>query len=164
MPPIAQIGSIVKLTTGDRIQIVHGPRQHEFIDDRSPFSLRVSDIIGYEGRMIGVYGPVVSGHDRYKGLIASLLIRPDDADWTKDNLSSANFCVAYAPVKPNGKHPPRHPEGWGIGGFPYMGSYGLIESNADDEPIVNSARGNRSPQWRGETYSEVAGCHEGSGS
>src|SRR5687768_16196834 len=71
MPPIATIGAKVKVTPDDEIQVIHGPGGHEFIDDRTPFSIVVSGtVMNAEDELVGVFGEVISGHPRYQGQIA----------------------------------------------------------------------------------------------
>ncbi|HEX3624944.1 MAG TPA: hypothetical protein VH280_05885 [Verrucomicrobiae bacterium] len=146
MPSIAQIGSVVTVTPSEDIQIVHGQGRYEFINDPSPFALKISGAIEENGRVVGVYGETISGHERYKGLIVSLLLRLDGSDWKIDNHSAANFIVSKKPVKPNGKHPIGHPEGVDIEGYPFICRYGRIDSRVGTESIVNSAKGARLAQ------------------
>jgi hypothetical protein len=140
MPAIAQIGSVVTVTPSEEIQIVYGEGRHEFIEDRSPFVMKVSGMIEDKDRMVGVYGETLSGHQRYKGLIVSLLLRLDGSDWTRDNRSAANFFVAAMPVKPNGRHPFCHPEGVDVEGFPFILRFGSINSRLEDEREINTAK------------------------
>jgi hypothetical protein len=139
MPAIAQIGTEVRVTPGDDVQIVFAPGRHEFTDDRSPFSLRVAGVIKESGVVIGVFGEVISGHQRYRGQTATLLVRLDHSDWKRDNRSAANFKVGRGIARPNGKHPFYHPEGSDIEGFPFIVRYGSLDSRIGGEPEVNSA-------------------------
>src|SRR5215470_13015875 len=140
MPAIAEIGTEVRVTPGDDIQIVYAPGKHEFTDDRSPFSVRVAGVMKESGEIIGVFGNVVSGHNRYRGQIATLLVRLDRSDWRRDNRSAANFKVGRSVARPNHKHPFYHPEGTDVEGFPFIIRFGLLDSRSGDEPEVNSAR------------------------
>jgi hypothetical protein len=140
MPAIAIIGTEIRVTPSDDVQIVLGPGKHEFTDDRSPFSLRVAGVIKEAGEIIGVFGDVISGHQRYRGQTATLFVRLDRSDWRRDNRSAANFKVGRSVARPNGKHPFYHPEGADIEGFPFMIRFGSLDSRSDDEPEVNSAR------------------------
>jgi hypothetical protein len=138
MPAIATIGTEVRVTPGDRVQIVTAPGKHEFTEDRSPFSIRVTSIIEDVG-IIGVFGDVISGHDRYRGQTATLFIRLDNSDWARDNRSAANFKVGQSVARPNGKHPFYHPEGTDIDGYPHFVRFGSLDSRSGDESEVNSA-------------------------
>ena len=139
MPAIATIGTEVRVTPGDDVQIVLGPGKHEITDDRSPFSLRVAGVMKEAGEIIGVFGDVISGHQRYQGQTATLLVRLDHSDWRRDNRSAASFKVGRSVARPNGKHPFYHPEGTDIEGFPFIIRYGSLDSRSGDEPEVNSA-------------------------
>jgi hypothetical protein len=66
MPAIAFIDAVVTVTPSEDVQVVHGPGRHECIDDRGPFALKVSGVIEEKGEIIGVYGDVISGHERYR--------------------------------------------------------------------------------------------------
>jgi hypothetical protein len=139
MPAIATVGAEVTVTPDDEVQIVRGPGNHEFIDDRSPFTVRVTGIMEDLGVVIGVYGDVTAGHQRYLGQIATLFIRLDFSDWRRDNSSQANFKVGRSVARPNGKHPFAHPEGSDIEGFPFAILFGSLDSRQSGEPRVNSA-------------------------
>ncbi len=140
MPPIAQMGSVVEVSPSDEIQIVFGLGDYEFVNDRSPFSVTVEGLIRQGEKVIGIYGPVTSGHERYKGLTATLLLRLDNSDWTRDNHSAAGFKVGRGSARPNGRHPVWHPEGTDIEGFPFITRYGTIDSRLGNEQAVNSAK------------------------
>ena len=140
MPPIAKIGSVIEVTPSDNIQFVVGPRDFQIIKDRNAFSMKVEGLIENEEKVVGVYGPVLSGHERYRGLTASLLIRLDNSDWTRDNHSAAGFKVGHGPAKPNGKHQVSHPDGTDIEGFPFIVRYGSIDSRVGNERVINSAK------------------------
>jgi len=139
MPAIAKIGTEIRVTPDDDVQIVLAPGKHEFTDDRSPFSLRVAGVMEESGEIIGVFGEVVSGHQRYRGQTATLLVRLDHSDWRWDNRSAANFKVGRSVARPNGKHPFHHPEGTDVEGFPFIIRFGSLDSRSGDDPEVNSA-------------------------
>ena len=140
MPAIAAIGTVVKVTPSDELQIVTAPGEHEFTDDQSPFFLRVAGIIEENGEIVGVFGNVTSGHHRYQGQTATLFVRLDHSNWRRDNRSAANFKVGRSVARPNGNHPFYHPEGTDIDGFPYVIRYGSLDARSGDESEVNSAR------------------------
>lgn len=139
MPAISEIGTEVRVTPADDVQIIFAPGKHEFTDDRSPFSLRVGGTLEEAGEIIGVFGDVISGNQRYLGQIATLLVRLDHSDWRRDNRSSGNFKVGRTVAHPNGRHPFYHPEGTDIDGFPFIIRYGSLDSRSGDETEVNSA-------------------------
>jgi len=139
MPAVAKIGTDVRVTPSDDIQIIYSKGHSEFVEDRSSFSFRVSGLIEEAGEVIGVYGGVISGHDRYRGKIVTLLVRLDHSDWRSDNRSAANFKVGEYVARPNGHYPIWHPDGTDVG-FPVILRYGSIDSRSLEEPEVNSAQ------------------------
>lgn len=54
---IGSIGMVVKVTPGD--EILRGKGEHEFVDDKSPFKVRVTETLFEDGLLIEVIGPVV---------------------------------------------------------------------------------------------------------
>jgi len=139
MPPIAHIGTKVTVTPAEEVQIIYSPGNHEFVDDRSPFEMMVDGLLKQGGEVVGVYGPVVSGHERYRNQIATLLVRLDNSDWRCDNRSAAGFKVGKSIARPNGKYPVYHPEGTDIEGFPFIIRFGSVDSRSIGELEVNSA-------------------------
>src|SRR5688572_22632580 len=73
--PIASIGVALTITPRDEIQIVRGKGDYEFADDRRPFKMRVAEVLLENGVLIGITGPVIEGHDRYRGLMVTLTTR-----------------------------------------------------------------------------------------
>jgi hypothetical protein len=139
MPAIATIGTEVRVTPDDDVQIIFAPGKQELTRDRSPFSLRVAGILEESGEIVGVFGDVLSGHERYRGQVATLLVRLDHCDWRRDNRSAANFKVGRSVARPNGRHPFYHPDGTDIEGFPVLMRFGSLDSRSGDEPEVDSA-------------------------
>ena len=139
MPPIGEIGTTVTVTPGDEIAVVRGPDDCEYVDDRSPFSLVVSGTVEDRGQLVGMYGKVVSGHQRYLAHVATLLLRVENSDWRRDNRSGANFKVGRSVARLNGKYPFYHPHGTDIDGFPFIMRYGSLDSRGQGEATVNSA-------------------------
>lgn len=125
--PIASIGAIVRVTPGDELQIVRGKGDHEFVEDRSPFRVRVSDILREDGALIGVSGPVIDGHSRYHGLVATLLTRMDDSHWETDTRSGVNFKVGRSVAHRVSGLPHSHPDGTQIDEYPHIVRYGSID-------------------------------------
>ena len=125
--PIASIGTIVRVMPADELQILRGKGDYEFVDDRSPFRVKVTDMLREDGVLIGVTGPVIDGHPRFHGLIATLLVRFDDSHWETDTHSGANFkigrTIAYR--VPGFSH--THPEGTKIDDYPHIVRYGCID-------------------------------------
>jgi hypothetical protein len=126
--PIASIGSILRVTPGDELQIVHAKGEHEFVDDRFPFRVKVSQFIYEHEILIGVSGPVIDGHPRYQGFMATLLTRLDDSHWELDVRSAANFKIGATVARRIIGIPHGHPDGTVIDSFPYIVRYGSIAS------------------------------------
>lgn len=124
--PIASIGIVVKVTPGDEVQIVRGKGDHEFVEDRSPFRVRVSEILREQGVLIGVSGPVVDGHPRYHGLVATLLTRIDGSDWETETHSGVNFKVGRTVARRVAGVPHAHPDGTAMDEYPFIMRYGSI--------------------------------------
>ena len=139
MPAIATIGAVVTITPGADIQIVLRPDQSKFIDDRSPFSIRVDGILEDDGTIIAIYGDIISGHARYREQIATLFVRVDNADWRIDNRSGSSFKIGQNIANRNAKHHFLHPEGSNIDGLPFIIGYGSVDSRSEDEVDVNCA-------------------------
>ncbi len=139
MPSISHLGAIVTVTPSDEIQVVTGPGESEYFNDLTPFSVRVAGAIREDTRIIGVFGPVIGGGARYRGLVATLLVRLDNSDWTLDNRSAAQFKVARTAATLNGEHPFNHPEGTDVP-FPFISRYGSLDSREDGEPEINTAK------------------------
>ncbi len=125
--PIASIGTVVRVTPGDRLQIVHGKDDYEFVDDRSSFRVRVAEILQEDGALIGVAGPVVDGPPRYQGLVATLLTRIDNSHWESDTHSGANFSVGRTVARRVRSFPHSHPDGIKLDEYPFVVRYGSID-------------------------------------
>lgn len=120
----------MRVTPGDELQIVRGKGDHEFVDDRSPFRVRVSEVLRENGVVIGVTGPVVDGHPRYQGFVATLLTRIDGSQWETDTHSGVNFKIGRNVAHRVGGFPHYHPEGTEINEYPYILRYGSIDVDA----------------------------------
>src|SRR5436305_15311196 len=126
MPAIAQNRTIVLVTPQDDVQIVSGPGESEsvFVDDRSPFSVRVDGILKDANEIVGVFGEVTKGHVGYFGKIATLFVRLDNSDWRRDNVSAAGSTVGNGAARLNGKYPSYNPLGSETDGFLYLIRFG----------------------------------------
>ena len=128
--PIATVGTLIEVTPADEIQIVRGKGNHEFVDDREPFTLRVEEVLREDGAIIGVVGPVISGPRRYSGLVATLLTRLDGSDWDRDACSAANFKISKSKARRVAGFPSHHPEGTETEGYPFIVRYGSIRETS----------------------------------
>ena len=127
---IASIGVVVRVTPGDDLQILRGKGDYELVDDRSPFRVRVSGVLREDDEVIGVTGPVIDGHPRYHGLIATLLTRVDDSHWETDAHSGVNFKIGRSIAHRVSGFPHGHPEGTMIDEYPHIVRYGSIDVEA----------------------------------
>jgi len=127
MKAIAQIGVQICVTPQDDIWIKN-QNGTTYIDDRSSFFIVTEGHLEDGHMFFGVYGRVIDGSERYKGLICSLISRLSGDDWRIKNSSQANFKVGVSPVYVNHEHSFHHPEGTQIDGFPVIGRFGRIET------------------------------------
>jgi hypothetical protein len=139
MSAISQLGAIVSVTPSDEIQVVIDPGDSKLVNDSTPFFVRVTGVIREDTKVIGIFGPISSGAERCRGLVATLYVRLDNSDWTRDNRSATQFKVARSPATLNGRHPFYHPEGSDVP-FPFLAGYGSLDSRAEGEPEINTAK------------------------
>jgi hypothetical protein len=125
--PIASIGVEIRVTPEDEIQSLRGKGDYEFVDDRTPFTMRVEDVLREDGVVIGVVGPVIAGPNRYTGLTATLLTRIEGSQWEHDVHSGANFKVGVGRARRVAGFPHYHPDGTEVDGYPQIVRYGSIE-------------------------------------
>ena len=154
MPALATIGTLIEVTPWDELQ--HWPDPHtvwEFVDDRTPFRFRVAGELIADGIFFGLHGPVDSGPDRYLGLVCSIMLRYDDADWHRTIECSASFRVRPTIAKRVPGYDPAthcdvpfylHPEGTSVDGFPRTSRFGgirLIDEGASDTSATTGLGG-----------------------
>jgi hypothetical protein len=64
---IADIGTVLRLTPDDDLQIASGDGVYCFSDDRTPFYFQVQGHV-HDGQLFyGLFGPVLAGSSRYEG-------------------------------------------------------------------------------------------------
>jgi hypothetical protein len=126
--PIATIDAVLTVTPQDEIQIVYAEHEYEIIDDRTPFKIRVSDVMHENGTIIAVAGPVIDGPDRYRGMIATLLTRLWGSHWETDVRTQANFKVGHHRARRVSKFPHDHPEGAAIDSYPFILRFGQVDA------------------------------------
>ncbi|HXI50400.1 MAG TPA: hypothetical protein VNH84_02820 [Candidatus Saccharimonadales bacterium] len=127
--PIASIGGVLRVTPEDEIQIFRGAGDYEFVDDKSPFKVRVTETLLEDGVLIGVIGPIIEGHPRYSGLVATLLTRIEGSNWELDMHSGANFVIGPTPARRVPGFPHYHPEGTAVDGYPVILRYGGVDAD-----------------------------------
>ena len=124
---IADIGTVLRLTPHDDLQIALGDGVYRDSDDRTPFYFRVQGHL-YDGQLFyGLFGPVVSGPSRYERLICNILVRTDATDWRKETRSQVNFKVGPSVVTRNHREHFGHPDGTCLEGYPRISRFGLVE-------------------------------------
>jgi hypothetical protein len=128
--PIATLNAVLTVTPQDLIQILHGESDYELVDDKTPFKMRVSEIMREHGDVIGVFGPVIAGPSRYAGMTATVVTRLDGSRWESDRHTQANFKVGPSPARRTTDHPHTHPEGTAIDGYPQIIRFGTVDADA----------------------------------
>jgi [ribosomal protein S5]-alanine N-acetyltransferase len=124
---IADIGTVLRLTPHDDLQIASGEGVYRDSDDRTPFHFRVQGHL-YDGQLFyGLFGPVLSGPSRYEGLTCNIFVRTDATDWRKETRSQVNFKVGPGVVTRNHREHVGHPDGTCLEGFPRISRFGLVE-------------------------------------
>ena len=138
MSTISDVGTLIQVTPWDEL-FIRTEKQITTVKDLTPFEFRVQGKLQDGQIFFGLYGPVVSGPDRYRGLICNIMIRADGSDWRKTIKCQANFKVGPCKAVRNHAYDFRHPEGTVINGFPSISRFGRIcvvdlESNKGDRP------------------------------
>lgn len=128
MAGLATVGTLVRMTPWDDLQYWVGPDAvWEFVEDRTPFVFRVEGWLEDGHISYGLYGSVVSGPERYHGLICSIITREDGCDWRVESSGSAGFKVGPTAAVRDHRHDFRHPEGTIVEGYPRMSRFGGVE-------------------------------------
>jgi hypothetical protein len=128
--PIGTINGVLTVTPQDLIQILRGKGDYEFVDDKTPFKMRVSEIMRERGAIIGVFGPVIDGSGRYAGMTATLLTRLDGSQWENDMHTQANFKVGPTFARRVADYPHSHPDGTVIDRYPQIIRFGGVDADA----------------------------------
>jgi hypothetical protein len=124
---IADIGTMLRLTPHDDLQIASVEGVWAFCDDPTPFYFRVQGHL-YDGQIFyGLFGPVLSGPPRYEGLICNIMVRTDATDWRNETRSQVNFLVGPGVVTRNHREHFGHPDGTRLEGYPRISRFGLVE-------------------------------------
>jgi hypothetical protein len=131
METLATIGVRIRVTPWDDIWIVDG-ESVETVDDRTPFEFQVEGWLEDGQIFYGLYGPVVSGPERYHSLICNIILRSDGSDWRKTSRCSANFKVGPSIATRCHAYDFRHPDGTKILGYPRIVRFGEIRVVSTD--------------------------------
>ena len=138
MQPIATIGNLVEVTPWDDLQF---RESHEsdwiFLEDKTPFRFRVQGKLHNGGDLCGLYGSVESGPALFTGLICSIMIRSEPADWESSRKCQASFKIGPSAVLRSTRYEPekngnivffKHPDGTYIEGYPQISRFGGVSS------------------------------------
>jgi hypothetical protein len=126
MKNLADIGVRVRVTPWDDIWVRTTEEPVDYINDPTGFEFLVEGRLEDGQIFYGLYGPVVSGPERYQNLICNIVVREDGADWRISSESSANFKVGPSKVTRCHQYDFRHPEGTAMSGLPVIGRFGEI--------------------------------------
>jgi hypothetical protein len=132
MTTLATIGARIRVTPGDEIYVKMtehdtGPYDgRNYINDPTPFEFLVEGRLDDGQIFYGLYGPVVSGPERYRNLICNIILRADGSDWRISSKCQANFIVGPSKVTRVHTHDFRHPEGTKLSGLPLIARFGEI--------------------------------------
>ena len=92
MNTLASIGVRIRVTPWDEIYVKMSEQDPgNYINDPTPFEFRVEGRLEDGQIFYGLYGPVVSGPERYHNLICNIFVRVDGSDWRISSKCSANF-------------------------------------------------------------------------
>jgi len=126
MKTLANIGVRIRVTPWDDIYVRMSEQEPvNYISDPTPFEFRVEGWLEDGQIFYGLYGPVISGPERYHNLICSVIVREDGSDWRITSKSSAHFKVGPSKATRCHMYDFRHPEGTEVG-FPLLGRFGEI--------------------------------------
>ncbi len=128
--PIATLNVILAVTPHDLIQILSGKEDYELVDDKTPFKMKVLEIMREHGTIIGVSGPIIEGPTRYAGMTATVLTRLDGSRWESDLHTQANFKVGRTSARRVADYPHTHPDGTAIDGYPQIIRFGAVDAEA----------------------------------
>jgi hypothetical protein len=126
MKMLADETARVEVTPADDVWL-SGGKSTVYLDDRSPFVIEIADWLSDGHIHYGLFGPVIDGPSRYRGLVCSLFTRVDGDDWRNKSASWANFKVGPSSAYRNHQFDFRHPEGTKVEGFPVLGRFAEIK-------------------------------------
>lgn len=129
---IADVGTVLRLTPDDDLQIASAEGVWCCCDDLSPFEFRVQGHL-FDGQLFyGLFGPVLGGPARYEGLICNIFVRTDATDWRIETRNQVNFKVGPGVATRNHYEHFTHPEGTRVEGFPRISRFGVVEVVEED--------------------------------
>src|SRR5438132_14171007 len=127
MTPLASIGTVIRVTPWEDIWVkMPAEKTGNYINDLTPFQFQVEGRLEDGQIFYGLYGPVVSGPERYHNLICNIFVRVDGSDWRITSKCSANFKVGPSKATRCHMYDCRHPEGTEVVGLPLITRFGEI--------------------------------------
>ena len=127
MKTLASIGARIRVTPWDDLYVKMTEQDADnYVNDPTPFEFRVEGRLEDGQIFYGLYGPVISGPERYHNLMCSIYVREDGSDWRVTSKSSANFKVGPSKATRCHMHDFRHPEGTEVTGLPLICRFGEI--------------------------------------
>ena len=127
MKTLASIGVRIRVTpSGELYAKMSELDTGDCINDRTPFEFLVEGWLEDGQIFFGLYGPTVSGPERYHNLICNIFVRVDGSDWRISSKCSANFKVGQSKATRCHSHDFRHPEGTRMQAWPLITSFGEI--------------------------------------
>jgi hypothetical protein len=127
MKTLASIGGRIRVTPWDEIYVKMTEEDPgSLIDDRTPFEFLVEGRLEDGQIFYGLYGPVVSGPERYHNLICNIFVRADGSDWRISSKCQAVFKVGASKAIRRHRYDWKHPEGTEVSGLPLICRFGEI--------------------------------------
>ncbi len=126
MKTLASIGGRIRVTPWDEIYVQMTEQPGSYINDPTPFEFLVEGRLEDGQIFYGLYGPVVSGPERYHNLICNIMVRVDGSDWRISSTCQASFKVGPSKAIRRHYHDFRHPEGTEVSGWPLIVRFGGI--------------------------------------
>src|SRR3954464_4966672 len=114
MTTLATNGVQIRVTPWDDIYIRTKEEPVKYVNDPTPFEFRVEGRLEDGQIFYGLYGPVVSGPERYPNLICNICVRADGSDWRISSKCMASFKVGPSKAARCHAYDFRHPEGTAV--------------------------------------------------
>jgi hypothetical protein len=127
MKTLATIGVRIQVTPCAELEVRLSEQDADnYIVDPAPFEFLVEGWLEDAQIFYGLYGPVISGPERYHNLICNIFVRYDHSDWRNSSKDWANFKVGPTKATRCHSHASWHPAGTVVSGFPRICRYGEI--------------------------------------
>jgi hypothetical protein len=127
MKPLASIGVRIRVTPWAEFYVnMTEEDSGSYVDDRTPFEFLVEGWLEDGQIFYGLYGPVVSGPDRYHNFICNIVVRADGADWRINSKCQAYFKVGPSKSIRCHAYDFRAHEGTKLSGWPLISGIGGI--------------------------------------